>query len=217
MTYLKRLTVSWAGKKKSNKYIAKPSGAHPQDKSMPLVVLLRDVLGVAGTSAEVKKIKNTGKILIDGKVCKDIKRGLGLFDVLTLLDKNYRVIIRGKPRLIEISDEEGKVKLCRITGKKIIPSGKLQLNLHDGRNILTDKKDYSVNDSILITLPEQEIKESIKFGPGCLVMLKSGEIVKVKNIERGLHKKMILEDSKEIPFKDFIVVGTEKPIIKVSE
>ena len=219
MVYLKKLTVTWAGKKKTNTYITVPRGAHPQDKCIPLVVVLRDLLKIADNSREARSVITSGKIIVDGNVCRDMKRGIGLFDVIEIPDlkKAYRMIIRGKPRLIEIPVEEAKKKLCRVTGKTVLKKGKLQLNLHDGKNIITDVKDYSVNDSVLLSLPDQKISENVKFGPGCLVMINNGSVVKLKNVIRGLHRKMVLDDGKEIPLKNFIVVGIDKPIIKVSE
>jgi small subunit ribosomal protein S4e len=217
--YLKRLTVPWAVKKKSHKYVVVPRGAHAGDKSVPLLVALRDMLGIVEKGDEAKKIIKAGKVLVDGKICKDYKRGIGLFDVLSFPEagKHYRLIIKKKPKFIKISEEDSKVKLCRIIGKTILKKGKMQLNLHDGKNILVTEGDYSVNDSILLDVAQRTIKSSIKFGPGCAIMMKSGEVQKVKNIERGLHKKIILEGESETIFRDFIVVGTDEPIIKVNE
>jgi len=218
MVHLKRLSTIWAGKKKLNKYITVPKGAHPQDKSIPLVVILRDLINVADNSSEVKSILNAGKVLVDGKVCRDFRRGIGLFDTIQLADlgTNYRMVVKNKLKLIPISKEEANVKLCRVTDKTVLRGGKIQLNLHDGRNIISDQE-CGANDSVLISLPDQGIKEVVKFGPGSLIMTKHGDVVKVKNIERGLNKRILIDDDKEVPFKDFIVIGTDKPLIKVSE
>jgi small subunit ribosomal protein S4e len=219
MSHLKRLSTPWAGQKKSNKYIAVPRGSHPQENSLPLVVVIRDILKFADTASEVKKVVFGGKVLVDGRVCRDINRGVGLFDVISFpsSEKAYRIIIKNKPMVIEIPFSESKVKLCRITNKTVIHGGKLQLNLHDGKNIITDRTDCLSNDSVLIDLPSQEIKECIKFGPGCLIMTKRGEIVKIKNIEKCFNKRIILDGEKETAFRDFIVVGIDKPVIKVNE
>lgn len=219
MVYLKRLAVPWAMRKKESTYIAVPRGAHPQDMSIPLMVIMRDMLGFADTSKEAKKIIKARKVLVDGKVCRDPRRGIGLFDVIEIPDakKSYRMTIMKKLHLIEIPSNESKIKLCRIIGKRHVRKGKIQLNLHDGRNIVVDNKEYSINDSLLIELPSQKIIDFIKFEPGCLIMTKKGSIVKVKNIERGLNKRILIEGDKEVLFKDFIVVGKNEPVIKVKE
>jgi small subunit ribosomal protein S4e len=217
--YLKRLTVPWAVKKKTHRYVVVPRGAHNIYKSVPLLVALRDMIGITEKGEEAKKIIKAGKVLVDGKICKDYKRGIGLFDVLSFPEagKYYRLIIKKKPVFIEITEEDSKVKLCRIAGKTVLKSGKMQLNLHDGKNVLVTAGDYSVNDSVLLNVADRSIKDVVKFDSGCLIMMKSGEVHKIKSIERGFSKKILLEGDSETVFRDFIVVGTEKPIIKVNE
>jgi len=217
---------TWKIKRKGIKYVTKPSpGAHKKEASLPLNVILRDILGYANSNREVKYILEKKNVGIDGVRRRDHRFPVGLLDVLSLDDTNeyFRVILdkKGKIGLIGIKKEESKLKLCKIIGKNMI-KGKTQLNLHDGKNILLQGGNYKVGDSILLKLGKKyEIKEKIGFDKNVLVFLTGGrhigEIGKVQDIigNRVLYeteKGGIIETSKD----DVFPVGKDKPLIKLT-
>jgi small subunit ribosomal protein S4e len=115
--------------------------------------------------------------MIDGRVCKETRRGVGLMDVLSLGDNHYRCVLdhNGRLRYRPISADEAGWKVCRIEGKSTIKGGKTQLNLHDGRNIIVeDAAEYSTGSSLKIALPSQDIIEHIKFAEGVRCYLIGG-------------------------------------------
>jgi small subunit ribosomal protein S4e len=60
-------------------------------------------------------------------------------------------------------------------GKTTVSGGKTQLHLHDGRNLLFDSNpEYKSGDSVVISLPEQEITSHHKFEEGALAYLTGG-------------------------------------------
>jgi small subunit ribosomal protein S4e len=61
-------TKAWPIKRKNITFIAKPNpGSYKAEYVVPVVVLLRDILGVAETSKEVKMIlHNRGDVLLNG-------------------------------------------------------------------------------------------------------------------------------------------------------
>ena len=69
------------------------------------------------------------------------------------------------------NEEEIEFKLCRIENKTVVNGGQIQLNLHDGRNILVRLNDptnaeediYKTKDVLKIAIPSQEILERIEF------------------------------------------------------
>src|SRR5437867_10572448 len=63
----------------------------------------------------------------------------GITQAYRLLPKPARVL-----SLLPIKAEETGYKLCKITGKKTAVGGKIQLSLHDGRNLLLDAKTASI-------------------------------------------------------------------------
>jgi small subunit ribosomal protein S4e len=56
-----------------------------------------------------------------------------------------------------------------------VKGGKLQVNLTDGRNILMDKTDVKVNDSILIEVPAQKAKQRLPLEAGAHILLMGGK------------------------------------------
>lgn len=219
---LKRLAVPWASKRKMYKFITAPRGPHRLKHSFPLLFVVRDILKFADTASEARKIIKGRNVRVDGRVMKDIKYGVGLFDTIEIGGKHFRVLPGKRMQLAEIPSKEGNLKLCKIKDKHAVRGKKLQLNFHDGRNILVENNDYKVNDSVLIGLPEQKIKKHIKFESGVLVLIvdgkHAGELAKLKKYEKGINKRVILERGKqtfESSLGSVMAVGTEKPEVSL--
>ena len=217
----------WPIHPKEFTWTVKPSpGPHSIEGSLPLLVIVRDILKIADNSREAKIIINNGEILVDGRVRKDYKFPVGFMDVIqiTKTEKAYRVLPDDKGRLdlhpIEKANTE--FKLCRIEDKTTIKGGKTQLNLHDGRNILTDG-DYKTGDVLVLNVPEQEIKDNIKFEDGTIGLITGGKhigekgTVKEINITLSSMPNTVLIETKEKSFqtlKDYVfVLGKDKPVI----
>jgi small subunit ribosomal protein S4e len=227
MARLKRLTTPkfWRLKKKKSTWaVAVRPGAHKKFESIPIQILLRDVLKIVETGKEANLILQSKQVLVDGKIIKDHAFPVGLMDVLSIpqIKKNFR-IVAAKDGLIpiEIPETEAKLKLVKIRNKTILRKGKMQINLTGGRNILTEKKDYSTGDSILIELPENKILEHFKLDKGSVALIikgpKSGKIVKIEKIKKGEITADL--DGKETAVeRDYLfVVGKNSPAIKVSD
>ena len=142
-SHIKRLVMprSWPLPRKSSIWVQKPNpGGHNIENCMPLALILRDVLGVAHTRREAKRILHSRQVMVDGRIETDGGRGVGLMDVLTVGDNSYRCILdtNGKLRYRAISSKDATSKVCRVMGKNTIRGGRTQLHLHDGRNILMD-------------------------------------------------------------------------------
>jgi len=151
---------------------------------------MRDILKLANSSREAKKILHDGNILVDGVVRRDYKFPVGVFDVITMpkIDSSYRVFTDEKQRLnlIKISDSE--VKLCRIDDKTIVKGGNTQLNLHDGSNIISDEYSYRTFDSVILSLPDRKVVKHLVYKPGSLALIiggaHSGELGTIKEIRK---------------------------------
>jgi len=218
---LKRLAAPkwWPIKRKTKKFTVSPRGPHPKNLSLPLLILIRDVFKFAETGNESKSIIKKGEILVDKRKIKDPKFGVGVFDVIEIpaVKKAWRAIPKNGLSFIEIPEKEKKLKICKIVDKKTLKGNKIQLNMNDGRNILTNEK-YSTQDSLLIELPEQKIIKHIKFEKGSIAMVLGGKnagiIAKIKEIEKN---RVWLGEEKtfEVPKKLLIVVGKDKNVIKL--
>ncbi len=193
MAHLKRLAAPRTCKieRKTKTWTVRVSpGPHPLNRSISLLVILRDYLGYVNTSKEAKYVIGSGQIKVDGVERKNYKFPCGLMDIISIpkTEENFRILLdaRGLLRLVPIPKENSEWKLCRIENKKVVKNGKTQLNLHDGKNIL-DTGDYKTGDVLKISLPNQEILGIIKLTKGNLAMIiggkHSGQIAKIEEIE----------------------------------
>lgn len=241
--HLKRFPAPafWPIHVKEFKWIVKPRpGPHPLKMCFPLSIIVRDMLHYAKTQREAKIIISNGKIKIDGRIRKDVKFPVGLMDVVEIPDASsfFRVLplLNKGLYLVPISKEEASYKLCRIENKTTVKGGNIQLNLHDGRNILIKVKDpkkpiedvYKTFDVLQISLPDQTILKHLRFNEGAYALViagknagKHGRIIK---IEEGTALRPSIVSIEGINGELFqtiaeytFVIGEEKPIIKLAE
>lgn len=231
MARMKRLTSPkfWRLEKKKSKWtVPVRPGPHKKERSIPLQIVLRDILKFVETGKEAQNILNNKEVFVDGRIITDHAFGVGLMDVISIpkIKKYFRVVPSAKGFiLIEIPENESKLKLLRINNKTVITKGKMQLNLHDGKNLLVPKGEYSTGDSILVELPGMKIVDHVKLGPGSLILLFEGKDIgrtgKVKEIVTGHGEARIsyeVEGVADETIKDHvIVIGKNKPLIKVGE
>jgi len=188
--HLKRVAAprSWPITRKTSKWVAKPSpGPHSEEHGMPLVVVLRDLIKVADKSREIKQILHEGKVLVDGRIRKDHRFPVGLFDVITIPEINgsYRVMIGqdAKFKLVPVAD--ASKKLLKIINKTKVTGGKIQLNFHDGTTMLASN-DYHTKDSIVLKVPEKTIDQHFTYEVGSTVLIiggkHAGTVGKIKTI-----------------------------------
>ena len=175
-------------KRKHGKFFIKASaGPHPSRFCLTLLHIVRDLLEIVDTHREAKKLIGLGHLKVDGKVVRDKGYPVGLMDVLSIekMNKFYRILPDSHHGLIlhEISKEASSFKLCRIKNKTSIKGGNIQLNLHDGKNILivvddprSPKEDiYKRMDVLKISIPEQEILKVFNFKENNLAIIMSGK------------------------------------------
>ncbi|MDD5253602.1 MAG: 30S ribosomal protein S4e [Candidatus Nanoarchaeia archaeon] len=226
--HLKRLNTpkSWPIKKKENRYVARPRpGPHKLRECIPLSLLLKNVLKYAKTTREVKKILSDKKLLIDKKFRKDPNFPIGLMDIIEFPEINeyYRVLIdqKGTLMLNKITKQEANHKTCKIIGKTYLKKKKIQLNLYDGKNILIDKDEYKVGDSVIIDLEKNKVVKHIKLEKGASIFLidggslgKFGILDEIKIQEGSLPPRVIftIDKDKAETRKDFVYV-VDKSII----
>lgn len=224
------MPTSWKVPKKTNKWITATSpGPHTKDASLPLVVVVRDLLKVVDTAKEAKKVLMEGKVLIDGVKRKDLKFPVGLFDIIALPDegKYYRVLQDTKGRLFlnETDEERAKWKLCRIANKTMIKGGIIQLNLSDGTNILAPEGEFKVKDTIKISVPEKKVLQRLEYKIGNLAMITGGrhigdvgkiaDIMTIKSSKNNMAR--IAGESEYETIENYVfVIGEDKPEIRLS-
>ncbi|MFH1393874.1 MAG: 30S ribosomal protein S4e [Candidatus Micrarchaeota archaeon] len=192
-THLKRLATPKAvpiSDKKANEWIIRQEpGPHPRERSIALGVLLRDVLKLVKTAREVKTVLTGRLVLVDGKVRTSEKFPVGFMDVVSLpkMKKHYRLVVDWKARLVpvEVDDKGSATKLLQISRKHTVKGGKLNITLHDGKNMLADNN-LHVGDTISVSLPDAKIQSHLKLenGARCLIVegKHAGNLVTLKGI-----------------------------------
>lgn len=136
----------WPILRKKHKWAVKPSpGPHPIEASLPLLIVVRDLLGLADTAREARKIISEGHVEVDGRVRKNYKYPVGFMDVVRvrITGDLYRVLPYPVKQIVlhPISEEEAGYKLLRVENKTIVKGGHVQLNLYDGRNVIIKVSD----------------------------------------------------------------------------
>ncbi len=156
--------------RKGTKYVARALSS-PQN-SVPLVIAVRDMLKLAKTSKDVKKMMNQKLLKINGRLPKDIRESIFLFNSLEA-DKPYILTILPTKKFSFQHAKKSDSRLCKIIGKKLVKKNKIQLNCHDGTNLLSKDK-ILVGDSIHLDF-SGKIKEHISLEKGRNVFIISGK------------------------------------------
>jgi small subunit ribosomal protein S4e len=177
MTHMKRMIAPpyWkTGKKTAYWVIAPRPGRHAKSACIPLLVIVRDVLKLAGTAREAKAILSAGNVLVDGKMCSEAAFAVGLMDTISLqgIAKHYRALpaTRGGLRLVEIPEAEAATKVLKVTGKRTLKGKKTQITFHDGRTLLLAPSDGG--------------EKGVKTGYSAVFNLKDGKVLKFLPLER---------------------------------
>jgi len=232
----------WPIHRKETTWVVKPSsGPHSIENCLPLAIVLRDILGFAQTRKEAKTIVSQGRLHVDGKMRREDDFPVGLMDVVCIpdVDKCFRILHSKKGLILHPIDKaEASFKLCRIENKKVVRNGNIQLNLHDGSNILlivADPKNpqedvYKTFDTLKISLPERQILEHIKMKENDAAMITGGKNIgkygKIVEIEKAEGRKrrnalIIIEDEKGNRYQTILnfvfAIGEAQPLISLSE
>ncbi len=233
----------WPIHRKEAVFTVRPKpGPHPISRCIPLTLIARDILGIAKTRQEAKRIISQGKIRVDGEIQKEDLFPTGLMDVISIPDmkKAYRVLPSSKGlALYPVGEkEEAKFKLCRVEDKTTVKGGHIQLNLHDGRNMLIRMKDanhpeediFQTLDTLKINLSNQEIAGHFKLSEGAPAIIidgknigKFGKIIAIeKRPEQKRRNTLVTIESNDgnrfqTTMNYIFVVGDKQPHISLTE
>jgi small subunit ribosomal protein S4e len=214
-------------------------GPHSLSRSLPLALIVRDMLGFAKTAKEAKNIISQGKITVDGKVRRDERFLVGLMDVISIVDakKSYRVLPSGKGLFLHPVDSSDAFKLYRIENKTVVKGGRMHLDLHDGTSFLVDvsnlerpETSYTTLDVLKLSIPDRELLGHAKLAAGAPAIVIGGKNMgnygKVVTIEKQADKKrrdllVTLKDVNGDQFQtilDFVfIIGDAEPFISLPE
>lgn len=177
-------------------------GPHKKAESMPLNVVIRDILKLVETGREAKKSLNAGLIFVNGVAIKDHRFPIGFLDEISFTtSKDKHIVIYNTLGKLELKKQEKDIpKTMKVIGKKILHKGKTQINLFTGKNILLEKTNgYSVGDSIVIE--KNKVVKHLKFEKGAKVFLTSGKQVGYNGVIEEIKKNKNWSQPKTIMVK----------------
>jgi len=197
MTHQKRLSApsSWPVERKNQVYTVAPHpGPHGGD-AVPLVVFVRDVLGYVENAKELRYALDNDDVVVNGEAVSDHRLPVGNFDIVAFptRDEYYRVFPGegGRLSLVSVEAEAADNKLARVDDITHLSGGDVQLNLHNGDNVVVEGDDYSTDDSVVVDLETGEVLERFVFDEGAAVTAvdgrHSGEVGKLVgyNVNEG--------------------------------
>ncbi len=220
----KRLSVpnSWPVERKEQTYTVKAgAGPHGED-GVPLLIILRDVLGYVDSKKEARYALEQDSVLVNGKALSDEQRPIGMFDILAFVEREefYRVFPDegGRLALTEIDADAADSRLGKVVKKQQVAGGDTQLTLHDGTTLLADDDTITQNDSIVVSNDDKSVVAHFSYEEGALVTAvdgeHAGEIGTVDEIQvtNGSSQNNVLVDQDDGRFEtveDYVVVIDE--------
>jgi len=226
--HLKSLAApkTWVLLRKETVFVARPKpGAHSMKLGMPLSLVFKNILKIASTTKEVKRLLLQKEVLVDGRKVKDHRRIVGLMDTIRITHTNevYRMILdmHGKLTAVPITDtKEQNIKITRVLDKKILGKNKVQLNLLGARNITVEKDTFKTGDSLVIEVPSQKIVETLRPDKGMFVYIIGGKHSGDRGTVERIGGRMILFKNAQgdiiTTLKRYaLVIGKTKPLVQL--
>jgi small subunit ribosomal protein S4e len=177
----KRLAApdGWPVERKTEMFTVKADAGPHGEAGVPLLILLRDVLGYADSRKEARFALSRDNIVINGTPVSDEERPVGMFDIVAFREREeyYRVFPDegGRLSLTPIDEDSAGSKLGKIDGKQHVPGGDVQLTLHDGQTLLVDEPGtYSVGDSLVVANDDDAIVAHFEYEEGALATAVAG-------------------------------------------
>ena len=180
--------------RKGTKYVVR--AASHVENSVPVLIAVRDILGLAKTAREVKHMIKQEMLKLNGKKVLDFKESIKLLNVFEA-DKAYLLSLTPTKKFTLEETKDSKDRIVKVVNKRLVSKGVFQLNLHDGSNVQTKDK-INVNDSLLLDMAGK-IKKVISLEKGKEVIVFAGKYLghqgKIDSVKED-------SDSLSIKFKD---------------
>ena len=211
----KRLSVpkSWPVERKTETFTVKADAGPHGEAGVPLLIVLRDVLGYVDNRKEARYALNQGNVAINGKEITDEERPVGMFDILAFDEREeyYRVFPDegGRLALTPMEEDSAQSKLGKIVNKQQVAGGDVQLTLHDGQTLLVEEgSEYNAGDSLVVGNEDGEIVAHFVYEEGALVTAvngtHAGRIGAIEEIQvtPGSSQNNVLVEQEEAPVSD---------------
>ena len=193
--YVKRNTInkSYPIPRKGTKYIAVPT--HEKRTAIPLVVVVRDILKFVKNKKELQTLINEKKVYVNGKIIRNTNYGINLFDSIEFpsIKKYYRMVLRkNKMDMEEINEKDSLNRVYKVINKKQLKNKKIQINLNNGKNIISSEK-IKVGNFITLNHSDNKIEKIISLEKGSKVIVIKGKYKGVVGTIKGITKENFAE------------------------
>lgn len=172
--------------RKGTTFVAR-SVSHLYD-AVPVVLALRDMLHLAKTTAEVKKMIHQKLLKLNGRDVKDFKESIQLFHILEA-DKAYVLTLMETGKFTFEPIKDSSIRLCKVTGKTLVKKNNIQLNLHDGSNVLSKDK-IAIGDSVYLDM-QGKIKKHVPLEKGKHALVIKGKYLGVKGMIETVEERKV--------------------------
>lgn len=194
--HLKRLAApkSWLLDLKKGVFAPRPStGPHNASECIPLSLLLTDKLGYARTGKEVGHILKEKMVLVNGRIRKDVRFPVGLFDVLSLpkANEHYRILynVAGRFILSPISQEQVNFKLTTVRKTALAKKNIPMVYTSDGGSFRFCDQDIKTGDTVKVDLETGRITDFIHLEVGHTALIKKGKNMGCIGVITHIEKK----------------------------
>ena len=200
----------WPIPRTGTKYLA--VSTHNQTSSIPLIVIMRDILHLVQTKKELKKLLSEKQVMVNHNIIRETNYGVSLFDSINipLIKKNYTASLNEHKKMIfnETSEKSCEKRVFKVIGKKKLAGNTMQINLLSGRNART-KEDVSVDDSILYNTKTNTVEKIIKMSASKKAYVIKGKHIGTSGtiesiIEQGGKKLVIIKTHGQTPISVWI-------------
>ncbi len=157
--------------RKGTKYVVRAASHHTM--AVPVLIAVRDMLNLAESAREVKSMIHNKKLKLNARQVKDLHESVKLFGQLEA-DKPYRLTLLPTGKFVFKELKKPEDKLLKVLNKRLVSGGKIQLNLHDGTNIVTNNEAIKINDSLYLD-EENKINGHLSFEKGKNVFITKGK------------------------------------------
>jgi small subunit ribosomal protein S4e len=198
--------------RKKYKYYSKPlPGKHSSKSGVSILGFLRDVIKIAVNAREARYLIKNGYVYVDGKKISEEKYVVGFSDIVTVKDDSFLVWLSENGKITAIK-QEGKQesKKIKVMSKHKGSRGINVIFTNDARNIVYDKDDIQINDSVTFDFASGKVTSKIPFEQGKKIIVFSG-----KNAGKTGTIKEINNQSVSISGKDGEFVASIKSCMAV--
>lgn len=154
--------------RRGTRYVARPLGY--ARTSISVLVAIRDMLHLAHSAREVKEMIKEKLLKINGRIVRDYHEPICLFSIFEA-GKKYKLTLLPTGRFA-LHETKDTTRIAKVINKTVLRGGTIQLNFHDGTNLIAKEK-IAVGDSVELDMSTKVIKV-IRLEKGKKVFVQSG-------------------------------------------